>query len=211
MMTEPSTNPAEPPECLEVYRLASAESRTAFEDLMAQPGKIRRNVGALLGFAAVAVTLLGAFPPRPPGWAAGACQVAAVAGVVGLVVCTAVLTAPKKLVPSMRADRIVGWGDAGDSEAAVVKSLALGIEENYRKNAVMIETMSKWQIAATICFGVTVIMLAARVRSLMSEEKPQQPQQPPPQEPSPQEPPPARPNPAREPEYRNDPRPPRRP
>jgi len=162
VMTERSSNPTEPQERLEVYRLALGESRSAFEDLMAQPDKIRRNAGALLGFAAVAVTLLGAVPARPPGWAGVTCQVGAVVGVVGLVVCTAVLTAPKKLVPSMRADRIVDWGDAGDSEATAVKSLALGIEESYQDNQNVIDIMSKWQIAATICFGVTVIMLAAR-------------------------------------------------
>lgn len=58
-MAESRVEPAYPHERLEVYRLALAESRTAFDDLMGQPEKIRRNVGALLGFAAVAVTIFG--------------------------------------------------------------------------------------------------------------------------------------------------------
>lgn len=162
LMTEHRSNPIEPQVRLEVYRLALAESRSAFEDLMAQPDTIRRNAGALLGFAAVAVTLLGAVPARQPGWAGATCEVGVVVGVVGLVVCTAVLLAPKKLVPSMRADQIVKWGDLGDSEEAAVKSLALGIEKSYQDNQAVIDTMAKWQIAAAICFGMTVIMLAAR-------------------------------------------------
>lgn len=53
-------------------------------------------------------------------------------------------------------------GDAGDSEASAVKSLALGTEQNYQRNTAVIKKMFRWQIAATICFGLTVIMLAAR-------------------------------------------------
>ena len=55
------------------------------------------------------------------------------------------------------------WGDEGDSEAEAVKNLALGVEENYRNNAAVIACMFRGQIAATICFGFAVIMLAVRV------------------------------------------------
>ena len=161
-MAESSTEPAHAHERLEVYRLALAESRAAFDDLMGQPEKIRRNVGALLGFAAVAVTIFGVAPTERAGSAGLAWQIGAVVAVVGLVVCTAVVMAPKKLVPSMRADLIVEWGDAGDSEASAVKSLALGTEQNYQHNTAVIKKMFRWQIAATICFGLTVFMLAAR-------------------------------------------------
>ena len=64
----------------------------------------------------------------------------------------------------MKADQIVGWGDDGDKEAEAVKNLALGVEENYRNNAAVIACMFRGQIAATICFGFAVIMLAFRVR-----------------------------------------------
>jgi hypothetical protein len=63
----------------------------------------------------------------------------------------------------MKADQIVGWGDDGDKEAEAVKNLALGVEENHRKNAAVIARMFRGQIAATICFGFAVIMLAIRV------------------------------------------------
>lgn len=161
-MTEHIPNPIEQPGRLEIYNLALAESRTAFEDLMTQPEKIRRSVGALLGFAAVVVTIFGTLAAPLTHWAAALCQASAVLGVVGLAICTAVLMVPKKFVPSMRADLIVRWGDAGDTEARAVKSLALGTEKNYQHNVSIVETMSRWQIGATVCFGVTVCALAAR-------------------------------------------------
>ena len=63
----------------------------------------------------------------------------------------------------MEADRIVAWGDAGDTEAEAVRNLALAVEENYCKNAPLVANMFRIQIAAAICLGLAVIMLAIRV------------------------------------------------
>jgi len=155
-----STPPQETSDRLEVYRLALTESRTAFDDLMQQPEKIRRNVGALLGFAAVSVTIFGATPDGST-FVSG-CRVGVIIAVLGLVVCTAAVLAPKKLVPSMKADEIVGWGDEGDTLEGAVKSLALGTDENYSTNTKLIKNMFRWQIAAVICFGLTAVLLAAQ-------------------------------------------------
>lgn len=144
---------------LEVYQLALTESRTAFADLMQQPEKIRRNVGALLGFAAVSVTIFGAAPGR--NTFVSGCRVGVIIAVLGLAVCTAAVLAPKKLVPSMKADTIVRWADEGDTLEGAVKSLALGTDENYSTNAELIKKMFKWQIAAAVCFGLTAVLLAA--------------------------------------------------
>lgn len=154
------TRPGEVPDRLEVYRLAHAESRAAFDDLMQQPEKIRRNVGGLLGFAAVSVTLFSVTPSA--GVLVAACRVGVIITVLGLVVCTAAVAAPKKLVPSMSGEKIMSWADEGESVEVAVKSLVLGTEENYSKNAKLIKKMFKWQIAATICFGLTAVLLAVR-------------------------------------------------
>lgn len=130
---------------------------------MAQPEKIRRNVGALLGFAAIGVSIFGFAVGRPAGIFGWICQVGALVGPLGLVVSAAYVTLPRKLTPSMDAEKIVAWGDAGDTEAEAVKNLALGVEENYRTNAPVIDRMFRGQIAATICFGFAVIMLAAEM------------------------------------------------
>ena len=58
-------------DALPAYRLALEESRNAFSDLMAQPEKIRRNVGALLGFGAIDVSIFGFAAGRPTGISAG--------------------------------------------------------------------------------------------------------------------------------------------
>lgn len=145
---------------LEVYQLALKESRTAFDDLMQQPEKIRRNVGVLLGFAAVSVTIFGAGPDGS-AFVSG-CRIGVIITVLGLVVCTAAVLAPKKLVPSMKADKIVSWADEGDTLERAVKSLALGTDENYSTNKKLINKMFKWQIRAVICFGLTAVLLAAQ-------------------------------------------------
>jgi hypothetical protein len=129
-------------DALPVYRMALEESRNAFAALMAQPEKIRRNVGALLGFAAIGVSIFGFAAGRPTGIFGWICQVGALLGLIGLVICAAYVTLPRKLIPSMDADQIVGWGDDGDKEAEAVKNLALGVEENYRKNAAVTPTRS---------------------------------------------------------------------
>ena len=155
-----STPTQEPSDRLEVYQLALAESRSGFDDLMQQPEKIRRNVGALLGFAAVSVTIFGA-TPRGNTFVSG-CRVGVIIAVLGLVVCTAAVLAPRKLVPSMKADKIVSWGDEGSTLERAVKSLALGTDENYSTNKKLINNMFKWQIRAVICFGLTAALLAAQ-------------------------------------------------
>jgi hypothetical protein len=148
---------------LPVYRMALDECRSAFSDLMAQPEKIRRNVGALLGFAAIGVSIFGFAAGRPIGIFGWICQVGALVGLLGLVLSAAYVTLPHKLTPSMDAEKIVAWGDAGDTEAEAVKNLALGVEDNYQRNAPVIRRMFRGQIVATICFGFAVIMLAIRV------------------------------------------------
>lgn len=162
-MTDPSRVTSKPPpDRLAVYQLALAEARSALEELMGQPEKVRRNVGALLGFAGVAVTLFGVVSARPLALHGWILHILAIASFVGLVICTAAVALPKKLVPSMRADEIVAWGDSGDSEEQAVKSLAHSIEQTYGDNATVIKKMFKWQIAATVSFGSTVTMLALR-------------------------------------------------
>ena len=52
--------------------------------------------------------------------------------------------AAMKLIPSMKADKIVAWGDSGDAEAEAVRNLALAVEQNYGKNA----------RSSPICFGL---------------------------------------------------------
>jgi hypothetical protein len=44
-----------------------------------------------------------------------------------------------------------------------VRNLALAVEQNYGKNAPLVAEMSRIQIAAAMCFGLAVIMLAIRV------------------------------------------------
>jgi hypothetical protein len=63
----------------------------------------------------------------------------------------------------MQADKIVGWGDAGDTEAEAVRNLALAVEENYCTNAPVVAAMFRVQIVAAVCFGLAVIMLTIRV------------------------------------------------
>jgi hypothetical protein len=72
--------------------MALEESRNAFSDLMAQPEKIRRNVGALLGFAAIGVSIFGFAAGRPTGLFGWIFQVGALVGLVGLVICAAYVT-----------------------------------------------------------------------------------------------------------------------
>jgi hypothetical protein len=59
--------------------------------------------------------------------------------------------------------KIVAWGDAGDTEAEAVRNLALAVEQNYGKNAPLVADMFRIQIAAAMCSGLAVIMLAIRV------------------------------------------------
>lgn len=68
--------------------------------------------GSLLGFAAVSVTLFGAMPTHQ-GRLAAVCSVGVLVAVVGLVICTAAVVAPRKVVPSMDASKIVRWGATG--------------------------------------------------------------------------------------------------
>ncbi len=63
----------------------------------------------------------------------------------------------------MEADKIVAWGDAGDTEAEAVRNLAPAVEQNYGKNALLVADMFRIQIAAAMCLGLAVIMLAIRV------------------------------------------------
>jgi hypothetical protein len=56
----------------------------------------------------------------------------------------------------MNADQIVGWGGAGDTKAEAV-TLALGIDENYRKNVPIIGRILRDQIAATISFSLALL------------------------------------------------------
>jgi hypothetical protein len=58
---------------------------------------------------------------------------------------------------------LVRWGDAGDTEAEAVRNLALAVEQNYGKNAPLVADMFRIQLAAAMCFGLAVIMLAIRV------------------------------------------------
>jgi|tagenome__1003787_1003787.scaffolds.fasta_scaffold20979852_1 hypothetical protein len=71
--------------------------------------------------------------------------------------------AAMKLIPSMKADKIVAWGDSGDAEAEAVRNLALAVEQNYGKNAPLVADLFRTQIAAAMCFGLTVIILVIRV------------------------------------------------
>jgi len=151
---------AESDEAFAVYKIALEESRNAFNDLMAQPERIRRNVGALLGFAAIAVSVFGFAAGRPEARSGWLFQIGALVGLLGLIVCAAFVTLPRKLIPSMRADQIVSWGDQGDTERQTVRNLALGIEQNYVSNAEIIKSMFQGQIVATICFGFAVFMMA---------------------------------------------------
>jgi hypothetical protein len=63
----------------------------------------------------------------------------------------------------MKADKIVAWGDSGDAEAEAVRNLALAVEQNYGKNAPLVAHLFRTQIAAAMCFGLAVIILAIRV------------------------------------------------
>jgi hypothetical protein len=148
---------------LPMYRMALEECRNAFADLMAQPEKIRRNVGAVLGFAAIAVSIFGFAAGRPASILGWVCQLGAFLGLLGLIGCTVYVTLPWKLIPSVTADKIVAWGDAGDTEAEAVRNLALGIEENYEKNKAIIDRLFRAQIDAAGFFGLTVLALAIRV------------------------------------------------
>jgi hypothetical protein len=149
-------------DAIPVYRLALEESRNAFAELMAQPEKIRRNVGALLGFAGVGVSIFGFAAGRPDSLFQWICQVCALVGLVGLVGCAAFVMWPWKLVPSSEADKIVAWGDAGDTEAAALANLALGIEENYQTNKPVIDRLFRAQADAAGFFGLAVLALAIR-------------------------------------------------
>jgi hypothetical protein len=63
----------------------------------------------------------------------------------------------------MKADNIVAWGEAGETEAEAVRNLALGVEENYRTNA----PTGCRHVPVSDCghhfFGLAVLMLAIRV------------------------------------------------
>jgi len=48
-------------------------------------------------------------------------------------------------------------------EAEAVRNLALPVEQNYGKNAPLVADMFRIQIAAAMCFGLAVIMLAIRL------------------------------------------------
>ena len=63
----------------------------------------------------------------------------------------------------MKADKIVAWGDSGDAEAEAVRNLALAVEQYYGKNAPLVADLFRTQIAAAMCFGLAVIILAIRV------------------------------------------------
>jgi hypothetical protein len=150
------------PEALPVYLIALEEARGAFADLMAQHERIRRNVGGLLGFAAIAVSIFGFSATRPTSTFGWVVQVGAVVGVVGLAASAAYVTLPLKLTPSMDPARVIGWGDDGDAEADTVRNLALGYEKSYQENRPQVARMFKGQISATVFFGLAVIMLALR-------------------------------------------------
>jgi hypothetical protein len=148
---------------LAVYLIALEEARAAFADLMAQPEKIRRNVAGLLGFAAIAVSIFGFAAARPTSVLGWIVQVGALVGIVSLAVTAAYVTFPAKLIPSMKADQIVGWGDEGDGEAAAVRNLALAYEKSVCENQPGVRRIFRAQIAATVFFGIAVIMLAVRL------------------------------------------------
>jgi hypothetical protein len=149
-----------PDDALPVYRIALEESRIAFAELMAQPEKIRRNVGTMLGFAGVAVSIFGFARGRPDSLLGWIWQIGALAGLLGLVACAAYVTWPWKLIPSMEADKIIAWGDGGDTEADTVRNVALAIEANYQKNKTIIDRLFKAQLDAACFFGLAVLMLA---------------------------------------------------
>jgi hypothetical protein len=150
-MTERGGGERDREDALPVYRLALEESRNAFSDLMAQPEMIRRNVGALLGFAAIGVSIFGFAAGRPTGIFGWIVQIGALVALLGLVVCAAYVTLPRKLIPSMEADKIVAWGDAGDTEAEAVRNLALPVEQNYGRMPRLLP----------ICFGFRLPPLCA--------------------------------------------------
>jgi hypothetical protein len=150
-------------DAVSVYRVALEESRIAFAELMAQPEKIRRNVGAMLGFAGVAVSIFGFARGRPDSLWGWIWQIGALVGLLGLVACAAYVTWPWKLTPSMKADKIIAWGDDGDTEAETVRNVALAIEASYQKNKTIINRLFKAQLDAACFFGFAVLMLAIRL------------------------------------------------
>jgi hypothetical protein len=106
---------------------------------------------------------------------------------------------------------VVGWADEGDAEAKAVRNLALAYEKSVPTTSQVLGGCFEHN-AATVFFGITVIMLAVRVTVVSPVSDPQNPP-PEPVKPTlstprrPATPQSARLSPAREPDYRNDPRP----
>lgn len=200
---QPETDAERRSSTLPVFKLALEESRIAFDDLMAQPEKIRHNVGALLGFAAIGTSIFGLTADQPANAFDWVCRVAALTSLLGLVVCAAYVTFPRKLIPSMDAGQVVAWGDAGDGESEVVRNLAIHIEASYKENLPLVKRMFRGPGRGHLLFrfGSRNVGYSNSGRLIMPD-----PQKPAPAPPKP-DPQPTRPSPARDPEYRNDPRP----
>ena len=112
-----------------------------------EPQRVRRTygwrrsagMGALLGFAGVGVSIFGFAAGRPDSLFSGLRSVRSliVAGWIISSFCHVAM----ETGAVQRGDKIVAWGDAGDTEAAAVASLALGIEENYQTNKPVIDRL----------------------------------------------------------------------
>lgn len=149
---------------LAVYEMALAEARAGCQDLMAQPEMIRKNVGAMLGFAAVAASLFGLSngPGAASTWAGRIAALFAVVAFIVLGVCAVLAMRPIKVRPGMDGKVVVSWGDAGAQPLQATRDLALHFETIYQQNKPTIQGRFHIQNVAAIALGVAVVALAIR-------------------------------------------------
>lgn len=149
---------------LAVFDLALTEARSGCADLIAQPELIRKNVGAMLGFAAVATSLLG-ISGKP--WAS-ATVVGQVAGVIALIavvalgVCAGLAMRPVTVRPGMDGAVLVTWAEQGTSQTKATKELALYFEKIYAANKPVIADRFRYQEFAAIALSGVIVALAVR-------------------------------------------------
>jgi predicted nucleotidyltransferase len=145
------------------YSLALTEARRRFDGLEEQLHRIRSIASSLLGFAAVAFTLLTTASGQIAGKPGTALLIVATGLFAALAFVVVWVVWPVKLIPGVDAWKLVGWTDRGDSSSSSERELAVRYDEALGENAKKISQRYRGQMLALILFGSLIVVLVIRL------------------------------------------------
>lgn len=146
------------------YAIALEEARRTFDEQAGQFAKARFAMGSLLGYGGVSFSVLVIAPGQLIGPYQHALLIAS--GIVFVALCLVVAVGmwPRKIEAGASPTKLVSWVD--DEKATndeITRNLATHLDDAYARNAEVLKIATGCNMAAIVCFSLTIILLTLRL------------------------------------------------